>query len=87
MAPLKVFGKKLLEDNRKVLWRQDAMVGSSDGNNELPEDSLIEISKYKNRFYITQYLHNYNRYNVIEMFKVQGKKLLAACDYSFQKLI
>eukprot|EP00347_Sterkiella_histriomuscorum_P024470 403331004 len=83
MIPLKVFGKKLIENNRKVLWRQDVMIGQSIQK----EDSLIEISKYKNKFYIVQYVHNYNKFNVIEMFKFQGQKLLAACDFSFEKLI
>lgn len=65
MTPLKVFGKKLIENKRKVLWREDVLIGKSE-----PEDSLIEISKFKNKFYIVQYLHNYNKFNVIEMFKV-----------------
>lgn len=47
---MKVFGKKLLSQNRKVLWREDVIISNADG---VPEDSLVEMSKFKNKFYIT----------------------------------
>lgn len=51
------------------------------------DPSLVEISKTKNKFYIVTYNSGDSQYNVIEMFRVQGKKLLYACEQSFTKLI
>lgn len=51
------------------------------------DESTIEISKTKNKFYIISYHLMSMRFQVIEMFKAQGRKLMCACDESFTKLI
>jgi hypothetical protein len=76
-----VSGPKLVEPERQVLWRQSIVV---DGD---IDESIIEISKTKNKFIIVAYNQGTLRYQVIDMFRAQGRKLLASCEESFTKLM
>ncbi|CDW78144.1 UNKNOWN [Stylonychia lemnae] len=79
--PMKVSGRKLIDDDRKVLWKQNKKIADDEF------ESTIEISKAKNKFYVVQFIPEFNKYNVIEMFKIQGKKLMNACQNSYEKLM
>lgn len=81
LPPLVVSGQKLIDSDRVVLWRQQALLGDDF------DESLIEISKTKNRLYIIQYHSTAMRFQIIEMFRQQGRKLMASCEESFTKLI
>ncbi|TNV85814.1 hypothetical protein FGO68_gene11385 [Halteria grandinella] len=81
LPPMIVSGPKLVDSDRVVLWRQQAMIGDD------LDESLVEISKNKHRMFIISYHSISMRFQVIEMFRQQGKKLLQACEESFTKLI
>ena len=51
------------------------------------DDSLVEISKSKHRFYVVTYNSGTLKYQVIDMFRMVGRKLMFACDQLFTKLI
>ena len=49
LPPMIVSGPKLIDIERVVLWRQQALIGDD------LDESLIEISKSKNRMFIISY--------------------------------
>ena len=81
LVPMQVSGPKLIETDREVLWRQTTILQDD------IDESLVEISKSKNRFYIVCYNSGNLTYQVIDMFRMQGRKLMFACDQLFTKLI
>ena len=81
LVPMQVSGPKLIEQDRQVLWRQTTLLSDD------LDDSLVEISKSKNRFYVVAYNSGSLKYQVIDMFRMIGRKLMFACDQLFTKLI
>ena len=52
LEPFQVSGKILVTQNRKVIWRQDAMINCDD---RYTEECVVEFSKTKNKFFIVCY--------------------------------
>lgn len=84
LTPLEVNGKVLVDMNRQVLWRQDAMIRCDD---KYMEECVVEFSKTKNKFFIVCYSQDSEKFHVIEMFRAQAMKLMANLGHSFTKLI
>ncbi len=49
LDPMTVSGPRQVDPERKVLWRQSVLIGDDS------DESLVEISKTKNKFYIIAY--------------------------------
>lgn len=47
------------------------------------DESTVEVSKTKHKVYIVSHNLHYNKFQVIELYKAQARKLMAACDESF----
>ena len=70
LPPMQVSGPKLVDSARQVLWRQTAFLG-----NDFHE-SVVEISKTKHKFFVISFNQATKRFQVIEMYRIQGRKIM-----------
>ena len=63
LVPMKVSGPKLIENDRKVIWRQATVIGDD------LDESLVEISKTKHKMFIVSYNSGSLRFQIIEMYR------------------
>jgi hypothetical protein len=80
--PMKVSGHEILPPNdRDVLWKKLCMIGQ-----EFIE-CLVEMSQTKTKFFIVVFDLLKEKFFYVQLFTAQAKKILRACDNSFEKVM
>ena len=72
--PMPMSGKQIIDGNRKVLWRQNYYIGMDN------DQSIVEVSKTKNKLYIVAFNTGTKKYSVIELFRFVARKLMFSLD-------
>ena len=75
------YGPVILPLDRVLIWRNLCMLG--------PQyiECVVEMSKYKQKFYILAYDIFANKFHVIDLFFHQASKLIRACDGALEKVM
>ena len=80
-GPIEMQGPILLNMKRKVLWRNLCMIGKHH------IECIIEMSLYRNKFYIVALDLFINKYHVVELWLQQAQKMVKACDSDLEKVM
>lgn len=79
--PMPISGPVLLDQKRRVMWRNLCMLGKHH------IECIVEMSLLKQRFYIVALDLFAQRYHVVDLWLQQAQKIVRACDNDLEKLM